>query len=147
MTPAVDAWNPVPDVPEVAAPLRAVDAWRREPGEDQLALTARVGVRGEDPALQGHFPGLTVFPGIFVIEALTQALARALGGGRPPVLRRVRSVRFFAPLLAGDELTLRIVVGDRVEGGWSVRAEGVRRDGTTTARIRADYDLPGDDDA
>jgi 3-hydroxyacyl-[acyl-carrier-protein] dehydratase len=145
-------WTATPDLPGVAAPMRAVDAWRREPSGDTLRLTARVGVRGDDPNLRGHFPGLAVLPGVFVIEALCQAMAQATArttaqacekDARPPVLRTLRSVRFLAPLLDGDELTLRIVAVPRAGDGWSVRATGTRRDGTITARIRADFDLAG----
>lgn len=145
MTPVSTAgWNTTPGVVAVAAPLRAVENWRCEPDGDHTLLTVRVGVHGDDPNLRGHFPGLTVFPGIFVIEALCQAMAYAFGSGtsRPPVLKAIRSVRFLATLLDGDELTLRIRVRP-VEGGWSVRAEGSRLDGTTTARIRADF-VPGE---
>ncbi|MFF5207134.1 FabA/FabZ family ACP-dehydratase [Streptosporangium sp. NPDC000396] len=149
MTRTVEAgWTTVPGVPSVAAPLRAVDLWRSERAGDKLTMTVRVGVRGDDPNLRGHFPGLAVFPGVFVIETLCQAMAFAVPPGTavspaPPVLRSVRSVRFLAPLLDGDELTLRIVASPRPEGGWAVTAEGSRRDGTTTARIRADFD-PGE---
>jgi 3-hydroxyacyl-[acyl-carrier-protein] dehydratase len=131
-------------LPAFAAPLSAVDSWHAERDGDAVTLTARVAVRGDEPNLRGHFPGLAVFPGVFVIETLCQAMAHAFGTGtgRPPVLREVRSVRFLAPLLDGDELTLRASVIPGAGGGWSVRATGTRRDGTTAARIRAEFD-PG----
>jgi 3-hydroxyacyl-[acyl-carrier-protein] dehydratase len=130
-----------PGAVEVAAPLRAVEQWRCEPDGDSVRLTARVGVRGDDPNLRGHFPGLPIFPGIFVIESLCQAMAQAFGAqsGRPPALRTLRSARFLAPLLDGDELTLRVTVTPAAGGGWSAKAEGTRRDGTVAARIRADF--------
>jgi 3-hydroxyacyl-[acyl-carrier-protein] dehydratase len=148
VTRTVDAgWTEASAAPPVAAPLRAVDAWRSAPAGDVLTLTARVGVRGDDPNLRGHFPGLAVFPGVFVIEALCQAMALAVpaGSAARPVLRTVRSVRFLATLLDGDELTLEIAATPRPEGGWRVRAEGLRGDGTRTAKIRADFDLAGSD--
>lgn len=133
-----------PEVPYVAAPLRAVDYLSSERDGDVLTLTARVAVRGDDPNLRGHFPGLAVFPGIFIIEALTQAMAFVRPGGpslqvRPPALRTVQSVRFIAPLLDGDELTLEITVKP-CAGGWLAKARGLRADGTTAARITAEYD-------
>ncbi|WP_433241200.1 hypothetical protein ACQPYK_35825 [Streptosporangium sp. CA-135522] len=143
MTSTVDVeWIAAPDVPPMAAPLRAVDSWRSGQEGDELTLTARVGVRGDDPNLRGHFPGLAVFPGVFVVEALCQVMNLALGvdPATPLVLRSVRSVRFLAPLLDGDELTLQITASPGPEGGWEVTAQGSRRDGTTTARIRADFD-------
>jgi 3-hydroxyacyl-[acyl-carrier-protein] dehydratase len=132
-------WIAAPDTPGTAAPLRAVDAWRVESSGDPVRLTARVGVRGDDPNLRGHFPGLAVFPGIFVIEALCQAVSLALPESAP-VLTNVRSVRFVAPLLDGDELTLEAAVSPRAGGGWAAEARGTRADGTVCARIRADFD-------
>jgi 3-hydroxyacyl-[acyl-carrier-protein] dehydratase len=133
-------WVRTPGVVDVAAPLRAVEQWCCEPDGNSVRLTARVGVHGDDPNLRGHFPGLPIFPGIFVIESLCQAMAQAFGrdGGQPPVLRNLRSVRFLAPLLDGDELTLRITVTPAT-GGWSTKSEGTRLDGTVAARIRADF--------
>ncbi|MGH3994886.1 MAG: 3-hydroxyacyl-ACP dehydratase FabZ family protein, partial [Pseudonocardiaceae bacterium] len=116
--------------PAGAAPLRAVDWWRASVDGDALTITARVAVRGDDPNLRGHFPGLAVYPGIFVIETLCQAMACALGGTPPPELRGIRSVRFLAPLLDGDELTLEIAGTRPPDGGWDVVATGLRSDGT-----------------
>jgi 3-hydroxyacyl-[acyl-carrier-protein] dehydratase len=134
-------WIAAADPPAAAAPLRAVDVWRSEWAGDHLVMTVRVGVHGDDPNLKGHFPGLAVLPGVFVIEAVCQAMALAdpTGAAVPPRLRVLRSVRFLSPLLDGDELTLEITAWPRPRG-WEVRAEGSRRDGTTTARIRADFD-------
>jgi 3-hydroxyacyl-[acyl-carrier-protein] dehydratase len=127
-------WTAVRAVP-AAAPMRAVDRWRSEPTGQGFAVTAWLRIDADDPNLRGHFPGLPVLPGVFVVEALCQAMALAAEGAR---LRAIGSVRFLAPLLAGDELTLR---ADAVAGpdGWRVRAEGRRADGTVAARIRAEY--------
>ncbi len=133
-------WVQTPGVVEVAAPLRAVEQWRCEPDGDSMLLSARVGVHGDDPNLRGHFPGQPIFPGIFVIESLCQAMAHAFGSTGPaPVLRTLRSVRFLAPLLDGDELTLQITATPAADGGWSTKAVGTRLDGTVAARIRADF--------
>jgi 3-hydroxyacyl-[acyl-carrier-protein] dehydratase len=125
-------------VPPVAAPLSAVDSWHAETGDDSLTITARVGVRGDDPNLKGHFPGLAVFPGVFVIEMLCQVMTLAFPGDRLE-LRAVRSVRFVAPLLDGDELTLVITTVRLPGGGWKATAIGTGRAGTTTARLTADF--------
>lgn len=134
-------WVRTPDTVGVGAPLRAVEQWQCEPDGDTMLLTARVRVRGDDPNLRGHFPGLPIFPGIFVIESLCQAMAHAFGwqGEDGPVLRTLRSVRFLAPLLDGDELSLRVTVTPAAGGGWSAKAVGTRLDGTVAARIRADF--------
>jgi 3-hydroxyacyl-[acyl-carrier-protein] dehydratase len=136
--PVVAEWVQAPEVPGTAAPLRAVDAWCAGwSGVGTLAITARVAVRAED--LRGHFPGLPIFAGVFIIEAVGQALALATGPDQGPVLRAVRSVRFLAPALAGDELTLDIEALPDAEGEWDVKATATRADGTVAARIRAEF--------
>lgn len=125
-------------VPAVAAPLAAVDAWRAEQVAGELAVSAKVRVRGEDPQLRGHFPGLAVFPGVFIVEAVCQAVMLAVPGS--PALCTLRSVRFLAPLLDGDQLTLDITASPALHGGWSVAAVGTRTDGSVAARIRAEFD-------
>jgi 3-hydroxyacyl-[acyl-carrier-protein] dehydratase len=123
----------------VAAPLRAVDTFTAVHDGDGWHLTAMLLVRGDDPNLRGHFPGLPVLPGVFVVEALGQLMRLALGDGSgAPALRILRSVRFFAPLVDGDELHLSARVTP-VPGGWAVRAEGRTATGTVTSRIRAEF--------
>ncbi|MFD0900343.1 3-hydroxyacyl-ACP dehydratase FabZ family protein [Actinomadura sediminis] len=135
MTAPRTQWR-VPPGPGFAAPVAAVDAWRAERRDDGLAITTRTRVRGDDPNLRGHFPGLPIFPGVFVIEAVCQAMALALPGETPD-LGELRSVRFLAPLLDGDELTLAVTAAPRTGGGWDVAARGRRRDGTPAVRLRA----------
>lgn len=154
-------------LPATASPLAGIDIVSCRQDRGGLSMTVRVTVSGTDPHLRGHFPGLAILPGVFVIEALSQALAttgavpgagagsaagRARGSGagsagRPPVLAAVRSARFLAPLLAGDELTLVVTGTARPGGGWAVTATGTRADGTTAARIRAEFDAGGAADA
>ncbi len=127
----------------VASPLRDADVVRQDSA--RAGFGVRVPVRGDDPYLRGHFPGLAVFPGVFVVEALCRAMA-GVGGDRPPELAELRSVRFLAPLLDGDTLTLE-VRADESPGGWDVRAVAHRADGTTTAKLRAFFVAAGAGDA
>ena len=127
----------------VASPLRDADVVRQD--STRAAFGVRVPVRGDDPYLRGHFPGLAVLPGVFVVEALCRAMAGG-GGDRPPELAELRSVRFLAPLLDGDTLTLE-VRADESPGGWDVRAVAHRADGTTTAKLRAFFVAAGAGDA
>jgi 3-hydroxymyristoyl/3-hydroxydecanoyl-(acyl carrier protein) dehydratase len=142
--PAEAGWNSGPEAPATAAPLRAVETWQAERAGSTRTITVRVGVRGYDGALRGIPAGPVVLPGIFMIETLCQAMALAISDpDGPPVLRALRSVRYLAPVPDGDELTLRVTASPGLAGGWDVAAEGTRRDGTTTTRIRAEFG-PGD---
>jgi 3-hydroxyacyl-[acyl-carrier-protein] dehydratase len=89
---------------EFAAPLPAVDAVRVTRAGDTYTLEATKLVDGNDRYLAAHFPGQTVFPGVFLIEAVRQAVALGLPDevGQAPDVELVRSVRFLSPLLARD---------------------------------------------
>lgn len=92
-------------------PLVAVD----EVEETDGGFVGRKRVSADDPYLAGHFPDLTVYPGVFLIESLQQMLElhldQALGG---VTLVEIGSVRFSRPALAGDELVIEAAVsGDR----------------------------------
>lgn len=138
---AESPWVTVPAVPRSAAPMRAVDVLRSERTADAWTVTARIIVDSADPNLRGHFPGQPVYPGIFVIETLVQAIAAAADPGARTVLRSVRSVRFLATVLGGEEMTLAITAKPLPEGCWDMRAEASRGDGTKTAKIRAEFEL------
>src|SRR4051812_27415486 len=107
-----------------------------------MTVSGRLTVDATDANLRGHFPGQPVLPGVFVIEALCQLMELALDGDgpHPPTLSRLTSVRFLAPLLGGDRLTLTAQITTACGGApWQVRAEGIRRDGVVAARIRAEF--------
>jgi 3-hydroxyacyl-[acyl-carrier-protein] dehydratase len=139
--PATRRHLPDTDPPAVSS-LCAIEVVRQERRAQTLSMTVRVRVDGSHLYLRGHFPGLPILPGVFVVETLCQAMAHGAGTGtgRWPALRSVRSLRLQAPLLDGDVLMLEIAARRHPDGGWAVTAEGSRTDGTTSARIRADFD-------
>ena len=136
----------IPERVPFAAPLRAVDDISVTTTNAGLALTAWKHVDPDDPYLSGHFPGFTIFPGVFAIESLRQAAAFALGerDGVLPDLVAVRSVRFLAPLLAGDTMTLEAVVS-RVDeaASFAVEAACRRSDGTVSCRLSVEMRYGG----
>ncbi|WP_432050101.1 3-hydroxyacyl-ACP dehydratase FabZ family protein [Verrucosispora sp. NA02020] len=128
--------------PPGAAPLAAVDDLQVTAVGEHVEVIAAVPVRPDDPNLCGHFPGFPVFPGVFVLEALAQAVDIALrGAGRPRLrTRAVQAVRFLAPLLPPDRLTLDIKAVADGPDRWAVTASGRRDDGTVTVTMRARFD-------
>ncbi|WP_410600337.1 3-hydroxyacyl-ACP dehydratase [Amycolatopsis sp. lyj-90] len=121
-------------IPAFAAPLRAVDTLDVRASGDDLELVAQITVDGKEPNLRGHFPGQAVYPGVFVIETLEQAMREAAGAR----LSTVRSVRFLAPLLDGDRMVLT-ATAKRTPDGWDVTGKATLGE-TTTAKIRASFE-------
>ncbi|KWT63513.1 hypothetical protein ADL21_02230 [Streptomyces albus subsp. albus] len=128
-----------------AAPLNAVDEARRT--ASGLTVEATKLVRRTDPYMPGHFPGLPVYPGTFVVESVRQAvqlLARDhWGSSAYAVLRAVHTARFSAPLPAGDTLHLRATgtLGAGVPDLLRVEAWCRRGDGRTSATLRLGFRL------
>lgn len=127
-----------------AAPLRAVDrvdVLDREP----VRLRAVKTVTAADPYMDGHFPGLTMLPAVFLLEALRQVVADAVPTGRPPELLTVLSSRLLTPMLGGDEITLDVTL-EPAGDAWKATARCARGDGTAVARLSAligDPAVPG----
>lgn len=129
---------PIQDAPRFAAPLAACEEVAVDRTAAGLRVTARVEVRDGSPYLDGHFPGMPVFPGVFILEALRQALVPALGTGRGyvPDLVELRSVRFLAPLVPGDTLVIVADVdGDPAAETVAVIADCRRADGVRVAAV------------
>lgn len=71
---------------------------------------------GDLTILQGHFPGMPIVPGVFLIEAVAQvagagmlvgdAYARSMGPGFVGVLAGVRKCSFKRPVLAGEAVVI-----------------------------------------
>jgi 3-hydroxymyristoyl/3-hydroxydecanoyl-(acyl carrier protein) dehydratase len=122
-----------------AAPLDAIGELRVRDDGTTLWITASVPVRAGADYLAGHFPGLPVFPGVFTVEAVGQAVDRALacGGDGPALLREVRSVRFTGAVMPDDEIVIEATVCPDGEDRWRVRAVCRRGDGVEVARVDA----------
>ena len=132
--------------PLTAAPLSAVDAVDAVPTGAGWRLTARKRVDAAEPYLHGHFPQLTIYPGVFLVESLYQAVRAALGGpDRPLRLAQVGSARFLAPLLPGQTLRLDATVEPAGDGALAVRARAVRDDdGARVGELRLLLTTGGD---
>ncbi|MEV4702072.1 hypothetical protein [Actinoplanes sp. NPDC049316] len=113
-----------------AVPLAAVDhVTVLSPNEVVAAKTVSAG----DPYLAGHYPGRPVYPGVFVLETARQALDVLLSAGssgpRTATLTGVVSLRVFAPLSAGDRLSVHVTCAGAASGETEATAR-CSRNGT-----------------
>lgn len=124
--------------PPFAAPLLGVDEVRVARTGDLLVVHASKRIRAGDPYLEGHFPSLVIYPGVFIVETLRQAVALAVGG--PAEVTRLRSVRFLAPLFEHDTLRLEATVRSGPGRALAVEARSFRGDGREAARLRLELE-------
>lgn len=124
--------------PRYAAPLRACDEVAAVVEGGVLRVIGVTRIRGDGPYLAGHFPEITIFPGVFILEAVVQAVAQSLGerNGQLSRLYTVRSLRFLVPLYPGDELSFEAHVADPTSpDGVVVTADCRRGDGVRVATM------------
>jgi 3-hydroxyacyl-[acyl-carrier-protein] dehydratase len=91
--------------------------------------------------MQGHFPGFTIYPGVFLLELALRAI-----GATPDFadvvatgVLHIRSMRFVAPFRLGDTIVLVASVARDDDGSLEVDARFLHRDwgdGPEAARIR-----------
>jgi|TARA_B110000438_G_scaffold146277_1_gene140920 3-hydroxyacyl-[acyl-carrier-protein] dehydratase len=89
------------------------------------SITAIKNVSINEPYFQGHFPGKPIMPGVIIIEAMAQAGGilghLTVGDVRPkPIyyLVSVEQARFRFPVVAGDQLTIKVEVDRIIRGMW-----------------------------
>lgn len=128
-----------------AAPLDAVDTVSVLSGTEVVAAKT---IRADDPYLEGHYPDLTVYPGVFLVESVIEAvrhLVRETRGPRtaaePAVLK---SVRFTTALRPGDTLGVHCdCLPGEDEGVLTVTAKCTSGD-TQAARMTIEFRLVTD---
>ncbi|MBP0455074.1 hypothetical protein J5Y04_36985 [Kitasatospora sp. RG8] len=111
---------------------------------EEFVVETRQWVDPDHPVFAGHYPRFPLLPGVFLVDAVHRAVLRhaAERGLAAPRLAEVGSVRFAAPVLPGDTLTVECTV-TAVDGGWAVRA-GCRTGRGKTATMRLRYAKPAD---
>jgi 3-hydroxyacyl-[acyl-carrier-protein] dehydratase len=101
-----------------------------EVGKDIVALK---NVSINEPFFSGHFPHYPVMPGVLIVEALAQA-AGILTLRTLDTINKDNTVYFFVgidgvrfkkPVMAGDQLILKVAIERQIKGLWkySARAE------------------------
>ncbi|MCG7756401.1 MAG: 3-hydroxyacyl-[acyl-carrier-protein] dehydratase FabZ [Nitrosomonadaceae bacterium] len=101
-----------------------------EAGKDIVALK---NVSINEPFFSGHFPHHPVMPGVLIVEALAQAAAILTLRTEDTVNKEdtvyyfvgIDGVRFKKPVIAGDQLILKVAIERQIKGLWkySARAE------------------------
>lgn len=76
------------------------------PGERVVALK---NVTGNDPHLEGHFPGNPLMPGVLLLEAMAQASGLLLPPGSSAVLAQIKEARFRSAVVPGDQVRIESV--------------------------------------
>jgi 3-hydroxyacyl-[acyl-carrier-protein] dehydratase len=106
----------------------------------ELSDTSAVAIKNVTAAeeyLQDHFPGFPVLPGVFMVEALTQAARAVLEKRGQPrmVLGEVKALRYGSFVRPGESLKVEVTL-DKVRDDGSVvfKAQGtVLRGSDSTA--------------
>ena len=101
-----------------------------EAGKDIVALK---NVSINEPFFSGHFPHHPVMPCVLIVEALAQAAAILTLRTEDTVNKEdtvyyfvgIDGVRFKRPVIAGDQLILKVAIERQIKGLWkySARAE------------------------
>jgi 3-hydroxyacyl-[acyl-carrier-protein] dehydratase len=108
--------------------------------EPDKFVTAYKNVTFNEPFFQGHFPGLSVMPGVLIIEALAQTGGfMVLTGQSDEVVHNsvflftgIESVRFRKPVIPGDRLELHCELLRKKMQLWKMRGTA-RVDGALVA--------------
>lgn len=126
-----------------ASPLREIERAIVERRGEATFVRVRTAVNPADRYLIGHFPGLTIFPGVFVLELLHHAVVAGVAAQQARSsgvrLTGLRSVRFLAPVGAFDWVTLEAELSPAGHGAIEARAVSRRGDGVVTSRITAEF--------
>lgn len=97
-----------------ARPLDACDTVAGRIANRAGQVVAEKTVAVTDPYLSGHFPTLTLYPAVFLLEGVRQSVEYAARDeAQAPFLDiiGVVSLRVLQPMLEGDRLVLTTVVG------------------------------------
>lgn len=137
-------------IPHYAAPLSAVDDIRVAEHGDGMLVTATKEITASGPYQAAHFPGRAVYPGVFIMETVRQAVIAALGEGPDgglADLSAIHSLRFTGAMHPGEQLLAAVTVGLPQRGAVAADARCQRADGTEVARMSLKFEYQGGSDA
>lgn len=108
---------------EKAQPYKAIDTiLLLEEGKIEISLNL-----DDNDLFKGHFPFLSIFPGVFIIEMVEQTALHyfnsiSIHNGHIFKLNKIISTRFYAPIKPGDTLRCSCRIETLVEDKFKVLA-------------------------
>jgi 3-hydroxyacyl-[acyl-carrier-protein] dehydratase len=83
-----------------------------EPGKRAVGLK---NVSANEPYFQGHFPSMSVMPGVLIIECMAQVAGIMMltcpeHRGKIPFIAAIESARYYQPVVPGDALVIEAIV-------------------------------------
>lgn len=107
--------------------------------DDTLTLVATHRI-DDDAFLRDHFPGFSIYPGVFLVEGLCSAVRRALSDDERRLgISILRSARFLTPLFPGDTVELEAQVRPWPAPGPVVVEAVFRHGAERVAEIKAEF--------
>jgi 3-hydroxyacyl-[acyl-carrier-protein] dehydratase len=98
-----------------------------------VSIVAMKNVSINEPFFPGHFPHHPVMPGVLIIEAMAQAaaiLSFKSSNAKPTndsiyYFAGIDNARFKKPVLAGDQLVLKVKIERTMRGLWKYSAQAM----------------------
>jgi 3-hydroxyacyl-[acyl-carrier-protein] dehydratase len=113
---------------------------RADLSEGAIRLSTRRVVCAADPYMVGHFPGLPIWPGVFIVECARQLVLLGLAEQCDALeLTQVRVVRFVMPLVDSDVMQLQLDVVRTAEAGFAAEGWCSRGDGRRAAQLKLGF--------
>jgi 3-hydroxyacyl-[acyl-carrier-protein] dehydratase len=107
-----------------AKPLEAVDELSvTRTGTGRLLRISKT-VRRTDAYMSGHFPGLILYPAVFLLETVRQSVGRSMDTAADGwwEIAAIRRLRLRRPMLEGHRLDLEAALTPAADGGLALTA-------------------------
>ncbi len=126
-------------VPQVDYPA-PYDALEEVTRLDAQGISVRRRLRAEEIFFRGHYPHQAIFPGIFILEAVVQAVKRfAASLSAEAKLETVQTLRFRSPLGPGDEFEVHCACGPLDPDGRFIVKAKCRSGANPVAEAKAQF--------
>lgn len=95
------------------APILMIDRIiEMEPGKRAVGIKC---ISANEPVLAGHYPGMPIFPGVLIVEAMAQTGGVAIMSmpefaNKWPIFAGIDECKFKRPVYPGDQLRLEVEI-------------------------------------